>query len=189
MVLHNPDNQFVASTVEEDVAFGLENQACPPSVIRNRVDEALDLVGLGKVATHPPQMLSGGQRQLVAIAGILAVQPACIVFDEPTSMLDPLGRRRILETIQRMNADQGLTVILITQSMAEASMAQRVVAMHGGRVALDGTAREVFDQKEPLRAMRLGLSPIAEVAHHLRERGVALPSGLLSAEELAEALC
>ncbi len=135
MVLQNPENQFVASTVEEDVAFGPENQALPPKEIRRRVDEALEIVGLQDYRTHPPQMLSGGQKQLVAIAGALATRPSCILFDEPTSMLDPPGRRQVLETIRRLNAEETLTVVLITQSMDEAVAAGRVLVMHEGRLA------------------------------------------------------
>lgn len=188
MVFQNPENQLVASTVEEDVAFGPENLALPPGEIRRRVDEALALVGLQDYCTNPPQMLSGGQKQLVAIAGILAARPACIVFDEPTSMLDPPSRRRILDTIRRLNAEQGITVMLITQSMEEAAAAGRVLAMHEGCVVMDGPPREVFEQGERLRALGLGLPPAVEIAHRLREQGLALPPSLLTVEALAGAL-
>ena len=189
MVFQNPENQLVASTVEEDVAFGPENLALPPDEIRRRVDEALTLVGLQGYSTHPPQMLSGGQKQLVAIAGVLAARPACVVFDEPTSMLDPPSRRRILDTVRRLNAEQGITVVLITQSMEEATVANRVLAMHAGLIVLDGPPREVFEQEERLRALGLGLPPAVEIAHQLREQGLALPPGLLTVEALAGALC
>jgi energy-coupling factor transport system ATP-binding protein len=189
MVFQNPDNQLVASTVEEDVAFGPENQALPPAEIRRRVDEALDAVGLAEYRTHPPQMLSGGQKQLVAIAGALATRPACIVFDEPTSMLDPPGRRQILETIRRLNAGEGITVVLITQSMDEAASARRVLVMDGGRIAMDGPPERVFEQREQLRALGLDLPQAVEIAHRLRSWGTPLPAGLLTMETLANALC
>ena len=189
MVFQNPDNQLVASTVEEDVAFGPENQALPPDEIRRRVDDALDVVGLTDYATHPPQMLSGGQRQRVAIAGALATRPACIVFDEPTSMLDPLGRKQILETIRQLNTEQGITVVLITQSMDEAAVARRVLVMHAGHVVMRGSPEDVFERRERLKALGLGLPSAAEIAHRLREQGVPLQSGLLTVQQLAGALC
>jgi energy-coupling factor transport system ATP-binding protein len=189
MVFQNPDNQLVASTVEEDVAFGPENQALPPGEIRGRVDEALNIVGLLDYRTHPPQMLSGGQKQLVAIAGVLATRPACIVFDEPTSMLDPPGRRQVLQTVHRLNVEEGITVVLITQSMDEAASARRVLAMHAGRIVMDGPPQAVFGQGERLRALGLDLPPAVEIAHRLRDRGMSLPPGLLTMEALARALC
>ena len=192
MVFQNPENQFVASTVEEDVAFGPENHALPPEEIRRRVDEALDVVCLEDYRTHPPQMLSGGQKQLAAIAGALATRPACIVFDEPTSMLDPPGRRQVLETIRRLNAEEALTVVLITQSMDEAAAARRVLVMHAGRIVMDGPPEEIFgdgEQGERLRMLGLDLPPAAEIAQRLRERGMRLPTGLLTVESLARALC
>ncbi len=188
MVFQNPDNQLVASTVEEDVAFGPENAALPPEEIRRRVDEALAVVGLADYRTHPPQMLSGGQRQLVAIAGALATRPACIIFDEPTSMLDPPGRRRVLATVERLNRE-GLTVILITQAMDEAVLAGRVLVLREGRLVMDGTPAEVFERGAWLQEMGLALPPAVEIAHHLREAGLPLPAGLLTVESLAEALC
>jgi energy-coupling factor transport system ATP-binding protein len=189
MVFQNPENQLVASTVEEDVAFGPENLMLPPSEIRRRVGEVLALLGLHDYRTHPPQMLSGGQKQLVAIAGVLAARPTCIVFDEPTSMLDPPSRQRILDAVRRLNADQGITVVLITQSMAEAAVAGRVLVMHEGRIVMDGPPWEVFEQGERLQALGLELPPAVEIARRLREQGVALPSGLLTVEALAGALC
>jgi energy-coupling factor transport system ATP-binding protein len=189
MVFQNPENQLVASTVEEDVAFGPENLMLPPSEIRRRVGEVLALLGLRDYRTHPPQILSGGQKQLVAIAGVLAARPACIVFDEPTSMLDPSGRRRILDTVRRLNAEQAITVVLITQSMEEATVADRVLAMHEGRIVMDGPPREVFEQRERLRTLGLGLPPAIEMARRLREQGMTLPPGLLTVEALAGALC
>ena len=188
MVFQNPDNQIVASTVEEDVAFGPENAALPPDEIRRRVDEALATVGLAEYRTRPPQMLSGGQRQLLAIAGALATRPACIVFDEPASMLDPANRRQVLDTIRRLNVE-GLTIILITQAMEEATAARRVLVIHKGRVAMDGPPAQVFEHGSQLRSWGLDLPAAVEIAHHLRERGWRLPQGLLTIEQLARALC
>jgi len=189
MVFQNPDNQLVASTVEEDVAFGPENLALPPDEIRRRVNEALNIVGLQDYRTHPPQMLSGGQKQLVAVAGALATRPSCIVFDEPTSMLDPPGRRQVLETIRRLNAEEGITVVLITQSMDEAATARRVLGMHAGRIVMDGPPEEIFGQEERLRAFGLDLPPAAGIACRLRDLGIPLSSNLLTVEALARALC
>lgn len=189
MVFQNPDNQLVASTVEEDVAFGPENQALPPAEIRRRVDEALDIVGLADYRTHPPHMLSGGQKQLVAIAGVLATRPACIVLDEPTSMLDPPGRRQVLGAIRRLNAEEGITIVLITQSMDEAAAARRVLVMHAGLVVIDGPPQEIFEEGERLQALGLDLPPAVQIAHRLRDRGMMLPPGLLTVEQLARALC
>lgn len=188
MVFQNPDNQIVASTVEEDVAFGPENVALPSAEIRRRVDEALAVVGLSDYRTHPPQMLSGGQRQLLAIAGALATCPSCIVFDEPASMLDPLSRRQVLATIRQLHAD-GLTIVLITQAMDEAAAAQRVLVMDAGRIVMDGPPAEVFEQGKRLHELGLDLPPAVEIAHSLRERGLRLPPGLLTVEQLVEALC
>lgn len=189
MVFQNPDNQFVASTVEEDVAFGPENRALPRDEIRRRVDAALEAVGLTDYRTHPPQRLSGGQKQRVAIAGVLASRPACIVFDEPTSMLDPPGRRQILDIIQRLNADEGITVVLITQSMDEAAAAQRVLVMDAGQIVMDGPPARVFEREERLRGLGLDLPFAIEISHRLRDRGMTLPSDLLTVQELAGALC
>lgn len=189
IVFQNPDNQFVASTVEEDVAFGPENAGLPTAEIRRRVDEALDIVGLTDYRTHPPHMLSGGQKQRVAIAGVLATRPECIVFDEPTSMLDPLARRQIMEIIQRINVEEGITVVLITQDMDEAANAQRMVVMHQGCLVMDGPPVVIFEQEKYLQDLGLGLPFAVEVSHRLRERGIALPSGLLTVQQLGRALC
>lgn len=189
MVFQNPDNQFVASTVEEDVAFGPENWALPPDEIRRRVDEALEIVGLKHYRAHPPEALSGGQKQLAAIAGALATSPAGLILDEPTSMLDPPGRRRVMETIRRLNAEQSITVALITHEMEEAVAAQRVLVMQAGRVAMDGPPEEIFERAEQLRGWGLDLPPAVEIARRLRAEGLALPPGLLTMEQLTEALC
>lgn len=188
MVFQNPDNQIVASTVEEDVAFGPENAALPPDEIRRRVDEALETVGLTEYRAHPPQMLSGGQRQLLAIAGVLATRPACIVLDEPASMLDPANRRLVMDTLRRLNAE-GLTIVLITQSMDEALAARRVLVMHAGRIAMDGDPAQVFEHGDQLREWGLDLPVAVEIAYHLRARGWRLPTHVLTIEQLARALC
>ena len=188
MVFQNPDNQIVASTVEEDVAFGPENAALPPDEIRKRVDEALATVGLAEYWSRPPQMLSGGQRQLLAIAGVLATRPACIIFDEPASMLDPAHRRQVMDTIRRLNAE-GLTIVLITQAMEEATAARRVLVMNKGRIAMDDSPALVFEHGSQLRSWGLDLPAAVEITHRLRERGLRLPQGLLTVEQLARALC
>jgi energy-coupling factor transport system ATP-binding protein len=188
MVFQNPENQLVASTVEEDVAFGPENWALPRPEIRTRVAEALNAVGLWELRTRPPQMLSGGQKQLVAIAGALATRPDCIVFDEPTSMLDPRGRRIVLETVQQLNEDYGLTVILITQSMDEAAVAERILALAGGRIVLDGAPRDVFTREHLLSEMGLGLPASIQITALLRKHGVTLDRTSLNVRELAAAL-
>ncbi len=188
MVFQNPENQIVASTVEEDVAFGPENRALPPAEIRQRVDDALALVGLRDRRTTPPQMLSGGQKQLLAVAGALAAHPDCIVFDEPTSMLDPRGRHQVMDTIRRLNSEAGLTVVLITQAMEEATAARRILAMDRGRIVLQGDPRAVFAQEERLADLGLELPPMADIARRLRQHGVPVSPGILSLTELTRAL-
>jgi energy-coupling factor transport system ATP-binding protein len=189
MVFQNPDNQIVATTVEEDVAFGPENMGVPPDEIRRRVDDALAVVGLSDYRQHPPQMLSGGQKQLVAIAGVLATRPSCIVFDEPTSMLDPVGRRQVLDTIRQLNVEEGITILLITHSMSEAASARRVLVMEAGRVAMDGPPAIIFEQGARLRALGLGLPPIVDIAQRLRSWGLSLPRTVLTVRDMVEALC
>ena len=188
MVLQNPDNQLVSTIVEEDVAFGPENLGVPPEEIRRRVDDALKTVGMYAYKDHAPDKLSGGQKQRVAIAGILAMQPACIVLDEPTAMLDPKGRREVLDTIKRLNREQGMTVVLITHYMDEAVEADRVVVMDDGRVLMDGTPRQVFSQVEALRRVELDVPQPTELCFELRQEGVPLPDDVLTAEECAAAL-
>ena len=189
MVFQNPENQLVASTVEEDVAFGPGNLGLPVNEVRRRVDDALQMVGLAEYATHPPHMLSGGQKQSVAIAGALATRSACLVLDEPTSMLDPLGRRQILDTILHLNRVEGVTIVLITQSMSEAAAARRLLVMSEGRIVLDGPPAMVFEQEQSLLAWGLAVPPATEIARLLREHGVAVPPGLLTIDQLASALC
>ncbi len=188
MVLQNPDNQLVSTIVEEDVAFGPENLGVEPAEIRRRVDDALTAVGMLDYRLHAPDKLSGGQKQRVAIAGVLAMQPACIVLDEPTAMLDPRGRREVLDTLHRLNKERGITVVLITHYMDEAVEAGRVVVMDDGRILMDGTPREVFSQVEALRGVELDVPQPTELCWLLRRQGVPLPEDVLTAEECAEAL-
>jgi len=189
MVFQNPDNQIVATTVEEDVAFGPENAGIPADEIRLRVDEALVTVGLSDYRHYPPQMLSGGQKQLVAIAGALAARPSCIVLDEPTSMLDPVGRRQVLDTIRRLNAEEGITVLLITHSMSEAARAQRVLVMEAGRLVMDGAPAVIFAQGTRLQALGLDLPPIVDIAQRLQAWGLSLPRPVLTVQDMVDALC
>jgi energy-coupling factor transport system ATP-binding protein len=191
MVFQNPDNQIIATTLEEDVAFGPENLGIPPDEIRQRVDAALAAVDLLDYRPHPPQMLSGGQKQRAAIAGALAARSSCIVFDEPTSMLDPLGRRQVMDTIRQLNAAEGLTILLITHSMSEAMLAQRVLVMYAGQIVLDGPPGQVFSQVKRLHDLGLDVPPIAEIAHRLRGWGMELNNEppILTVEQMVEALC
>ena len=188
MVLQNPDNQLVSTIVEEDVAFGPENLGVPPEEIRRRVDEALRAVDMYDYREHAPDKLSGGQKQRVAIAGILAMQPDCIVLDEPTAMLDPKGRREVLDTIHRLNRERGMTVVLITHYMDEAAGADRVVVMDEGRILMDAAPRQVFARVEELRAVELDVPQPTELCHLLRKAGVPLPEDVLTVEECVSAL-
>lgn len=188
MVFQNPDNQIVSNVVEEDVAFAPENLSVPPEEIRKRVDEALRQVGMYDYREHAPHLLSGGQKQRVAIAGVIAMRPKCIVLDEPTAMLDPQGRREVLNTVLRLNRENGITVVLITHHMREAALAQRVIAMAEGKIIADGTPKEVFSQVELLRGVGLNVPETTQLLHALRGRGFALPLDALSEEECADAL-
>ena len=189
MVFQNPDNQIVANVVEEDVAFGPENLGIASPEIRNRVDRALKQVGMYEYREHAPHLLSGGQKQRIAIAGVIAMEPKCIVLDEPTAMLDPRGRREVMETIGRLNREKGITVVLITHHMDEAAQAQRVVVMHKGSVAADGTPREVFSQVDLLHSIGLAAPDSVELCWKLRQEGFDLPLDNLTPEECAQALC
>ena len=183
LVLQNPDNQLVASIVEEDVAFGPENLGVPPKEIRRRVDEALRQVGMYEYREHAPHLLSGGQKQRVAIAGIIAMQPECIVLDEPTAMLDPRGRAEVLDTIHSLNRELGITIVLITHYMDEAVTADRVVVMDSGRILTEGTPREVFSKVELLKQHHLDVPQATELCYRLRACGCDAPLGILDAEE------
>lgn len=188
MVFQNPDNQIVATVVEEDVAFSLENLGVSPAEIRERVDEALKSVGMYEYRERAPHLLSGGQKQRVAIAGIIAMRPACIVLDEPTAMLDPSGRREVLKTIRRLNREYGITVVLITHYMDEAAKADRVVVMDNGRVVLDNTPREVFKNIDLLKEIGLDVPQPTELIAELRKEGLPLPDDLLFVDECADAI-
>ena len=188
MVFQNPDNQIVANVVEEDVAFGPENLGISSPEIRHRVDKALKQVGMYEFREHAPHLLSGGQKQRIAIAGVIAMAPKCIVLDEPTAMLDPRGRREVMETIARLNREKGITVVLITHHMDEAAQAKRVVVLHKGKVAADGTPREVFSQVELLHGLGLAAPETVELCWELRDCGFDLPLDRLLTEECAQAL-
>ena len=188
MVFQNPDNQIVATVVEEDVAFACENMGLPPAEIRQRVDESLAAVGMTAFARHAPHLLSGGQKQRVAIAGVLAMRPRCIVMDEPTAMLDPRGRRDVMETVEKLNREKGITVVLITHHMDEAARAQRVIVLDKGKVKADGTPKQVFSQVEMLHEIGLAAPDPVELCWLLRQKGAQLPLDALTPEECAQAL-
>ena len=189
MVFQNPDNQIIAAVVEDDVAFGPENLGIEPQEIRSRVRDALTAVGMEHYRTAAPHLLSGGQKQRVAIAGALAMKTRCLVLDEPTAMLDPMGRREVLETVERLHREAGITIVYITHFMEEAAVADRVVVMEEGRIAAEGTPREVFQDVGGMKARGLGVPLAVELAAYLREAGVSLPADLLTDEELVSALC
>jgi energy-coupling factor transport system ATP-binding protein len=188
MVFQNPDNQIVANVVEEDVAFGPENLGVSSPEIRRRVEQALQQVGMYHFREHAPHLLSGGQKQRVAIAGIIAMEPQCIVLDEPTAMLDPRGRREVMETVQRLNREKNITVVLITHHMDEAAQAQRVIVLHKGDVAADGTPGEVFSQVELLHRIGLAAPDTVELCYALNQEGFSLPLNALDIENCAQIL-
>lgn len=188
LVLQNPDNQLVASIVEEDVAFGPENLGVPPEEIRRRVDDALKAVDMYEFRMHAPHKLSGGQKQRIAIAGIIAMEPDCIVLDEPTAMLDPRGRTEVLDTIQKLNREKGITIVLITHYMDEAVLADRVIVMDSGKVLTEGTPREVFSQVQLLKNHKLDVPQATELIFRLKAMGCDLPDGILNEEECVAAL-
>ena len=189
MVFQNPDNQIVATVVEEDCAFGLENLGVPPEDIRRRVDDALEAVGMREYAEAAPHMLSGGQKQRVAIAGVLAMRPQIIVFDESTAMLDPSGRREVFAVAEELNRRDGITIVWITHFMDEALRAGRLLVMDAGKVALEGAPREVFEKTEEIRKMGLDVPPMAQLAAQLRADGVPLRADIMTVEEMAVELC
>ena len=189
MVFQNPDNQIVANVVEEDVAFAPENLGVPTEEIRRRVDEALAAVGMSEFTIHAPHLLSGGQKQRIAIAGVIAMEPACIVLDEATAMLDPAGRREVLSAVKRLNRERGITVVLITHHMNEAEDADRVIVMDHGQVAMDGTPRQVFARVAELKALGLTSPHTVELLAALNESGELLPLDAITVEECADAIC
>ena len=188
MVFQNPDNQIVANVVEEDVAFGPENLGIASPEIRRRVDKALKQVGMYEYREHAPHLLSGGQKQRIAIAGVIALEPKCIVLDEPTAMLDPRGRKDVIDTVKKLNREKGITIVLITHHMEEAAEAQRVVVLHKGKIAADGTPKEVFRQVELLHSIGLAAPETVELCNELNGRGAGLPLDAISPEECAQAL-
>jgi energy-coupling factor transport system ATP-binding protein len=189
MVFQNPDNQIVATVVEEDVAFGPENLGIQPAEIRNRVRQALEAVELTEYAHKAPHLLSGGQKQRVAIAGILAMKPQCIILDEPTAMLDPVGRKEVIKTVKKLNREEGKTIVLITHFMDEAVMADRVLVMSKGRLVMEGTPRQVFSRVEKLKSIGLDVPQVTELAHQLKRAGVEIRPDLLTVEEMVDFLC
>lgn len=188
MVFQNPDNQIVATIVEEDVAFGPENLGIPPKEIRERVDKALEIVEMTEYKKHAPHLLSGGQKQRVAIAGILAMKPDCIILDEPTAMLDPIGRIEVMDTIKKLNKEENKTIVLITHYMEEAVEADRIIVMENGNIVMEGTPKEIFSQVDKIKALGLDVPQVTELVYHLRKDGIDLRADILSIEELVELL-
>ena len=189
MVFQNPDNQMVATIVEEDVAFGPENLGVDPKEIRRRVDESLEKVGMSEYKRHAPHLLSGGQKQRVAIAGILAMQPECIIFDEPTAMLDPSGRKEVLNNIKEINKEYGITIVLITHYMDEAAQADRIVVMDNGKLILEGAPKDVFSQVELMKKIGLDVPQVTELSYELKKEGIDLDSKIINVDEMVDALC
>ena len=189
MVFQNPDNQIIGTIVEEDVGFGPENLGVPTDEIWTRVEESLDAVGMLKYRHHSPNKLSGGQKQRVAIAGVMAMHPKCIVMDEPTAMLDPHGRKSVIETAKKLNKEEGITVILITHYMEEVIEADRIFVMDDGKLVMEGTPKDVFSKVDKLKELRLDVPQATLVAHELQQRGIPLPDGILNNEELVDELC
>lgn len=189
MVFQNPDNQIVATIVEEDVAFGPENLGVAPEKIRQRVDAALETVEMQQYSLHSPHLLSGGQKQRIAIAGIIAMKPECIVFDEPTAMLDPSGRKEVIDTIIKLNKEDGITIVLITHFMDEAINADTVYVMHEGKIKMQGTPKEVFKQVDQLKSLGLDVPQVTELSYLLGKEGIKLPPDILTVEEMVVELC
>lgn len=189
MVFQNPDNQLVATVVEEDIAFGPENMGVPSEQIRKRVDDALNVVGMLEYKQHSPAKLSGGQKQRIAIAGVLAMKPKCIVFDEPTAMLDPVGRRDVMDTILQLNKEEGMTIVLITHYMDEAVKAEKVFVIDDGNMVLEGTPKEVFPQVETLKNYGLDVPQVTETAYELKKMGISISQDILTVEEMVGAIC
>lgn len=189
MVFQNPDNQIIATIVEEDVAFGPENLGIDPEEIRKRVDNSLETVEMTDYAHHSPYKLSGGQKQRIAIAGVLAMKPDCIILDEPTAMLDPSGRVEVLETVTRLNKEEGITIILITHFMEEAVLSDKVYVMEEGKVALEGTPKEVFSKVESMKTLGLDVPEVTELAYELKQAGMDIDTTILTINEMVDVLC
>ncbi len=189
MVFQNPDNQLVATIVEEDVAFGPENLGVPPKEIRKRVDESLKKVGMYEYRRHAPHLLSGGQKQRIAIAGILAMKPQCIIFDEPTAMLDPSGRKEVLENIKEINKNYGITIVLITHYMDEAAQADRVIVMDEGKIILEGKPRDVFSNVQKMKEIGLDVPQVTELCYELQNNGISIDTNILNVDEMVNAIC
>ena len=189
MVFQNPDNQLVATIVEEDVAFGPENLGVPPEEIRKRVDESLKRVGMYEYRRHAPHLLSGGQKQRIAIAGILAMKPECIIFDEPTAMLDPSGRKEVLDNIKEINKKYGITIVLITHYMDEAAQADRVIVMDNGKIMLEGRPREVFSNVKQMKDIGLDVPQVTELCYELKNNGINIDTNILNVDEMVNTLC
>ena len=189
MVFQNPDNQIIGTVVEEDVGFGPENMGIPTDDIWQRVNESLEAVGMTAYRHHSPNKLSGGQKQRVAIAGVMAMHPKCIILDEPTAMLDPNGRKEVLRAVKELNEKEGITVVLITHYMEEVVNADKVFVMDQGKVVMQGTPREVFSRVEELKSYRLDVPQVTLLAYELKQAGVKIPAGILTTEELVNALC
>ncbi|WP_200804956.1 energy-coupling factor transporter ATPase [Anaerosalibacter sp. Marseille-P3206] len=188
MVFQNPDNQLVATIVEEDVAFGPENLGVDPAEIRRRVDESLSIVEMSKYVKHAPHLLSGGQKQRIAIAGVLAMNPECIILDEPTAMLDPIGRKEVMNTVRKLNREEHKTIVHITHYMEEAVEADRIVVMEQGSIIMDGSPREIFSQVDVMKKIGLDVPQVTELAYELRREGIDVPDDILTIEELVMAL-
>ncbi|NLY78291.1 MAG: energy-coupling factor transporter ATPase [Tissierellia bacterium] len=188
MVFQNPDNQLVATIVEEDVAFGPENLGIPPEEIRRRVDKALDIVEMAEYKKHAPHLLSGGQKQRVAIAGILAMEPECVILDEPTAMLDPVGRAEVISTLKKLNRQEKKSIILITHYMDEAVEGDRVLIMEKGRIVMEGTPKDIFCQVDKVKELGLDVPQVTELAYELKKEGFDVPCDILTVEELVDAL-
>ena len=189
MVFQNPDNQLVATIVEEDVAFGPENLGIEPKEIRRRVDESLDRVGMSEYKRHAPHLLSGGQKQRVAIAGVLAMQPECIVFDEPTAMLDPSGRKDVMNSIKQLNKEYGITIVLITHYMDEAAQGDRIVVVDDGKIIIEGAPKKVFSEVEKMKKIGLDVPQVTELAYELNKSGINISTEILNVDEMVDALC
>lgn len=189
MVFQNPDNQLVATIVEEDVAFGPENLGVDPEEIRKRVDDSLAKVGMSEYKRHAPHLLSGGQKQRVAIAGVLAMQPDCIVFDEPTAMLDPSGRKEVINNIKELNKEHNITIVLITHYMDEAAQADRIIVVDDGQIRMEGTPREVFSKVDVMKKIGLDVPQVTELAYELRKEGIDISTEILNIDEMVDAIC